>query len=310
MEPTKIWTTELTSEFYGGLIPIIDPFDNTKFYISDGWGSSYPTMKLRQLSCENGDEIKTVHIKNSVRCLYFNPDQTNLFAVSDNKIFQINRTDFSVIKRFDKGIQKYCRYISSNDKDTLLLMNFGSDFLFVYNYKTGTGTKKKVKTCTGIFKESEYLYLICSGRTGTLQHYNLQTSELKEILKTEIFCMAHKGKSGKIYLQRGKLIEATSTTHERVEPQRMIDIYDATYATKRIQIKFNFHFDTFVVSENEETVYLVLCNTMWIYALEKQKVVDEITLGIKQRIVQLFDERHLILSCEPNKSNILHGWKF
>lgn len=153
IKPKEIWTTELKNGIFGGLTPTIDPFDDTKFYISDGWGSSYPSMKLRQLSFEGGKELNTVSIKNSVRSMYFNPDEKNIFAVSDKVIFQIDKTDFSIIKKFDKGIQKYSDFISSNDKDTLLLMNFNADFLFVYNHINEKGTKKKLKTCSGILKK-------------------------------------------------------------------------------------------------------------------------------------------------------------
>jgi len=75
MKFKTLWTSELKNGIYGGLIPTEDPFDETKFYLSDGFGSSYPSMKLRQFSFENGEELNSCSIKNSVRCLYFNPDK-------------------------------------------------------------------------------------------------------------------------------------------------------------------------------------------------------------------------------------------
>lgn len=310
MKPTEIWTTELKNGIFGGLTPIIDPFDNTKFYISDGWGSSYPSMKLRQLSFEDGKELKTVSIKNSVRCLYFNPDKTNIFAISDNKIFQINRRDFSVIKKFEKGILKYSDYISSNDKDTLLLMNYNADFLFVYNYENETGLKKKLKTCRGIYKESENTYFIFCPRIGSIQQYDLTTNKLKEVLHTGIFHSAYKSKTDKFYLQLGKVVEATSNTPERIGPINQINICSTLNLTNNREIKFEFHFDQFVVSENEEMLYLIHNNKIWVYSLIKNEIEKEIILNEKVKIAQLFDEQEVFISYEYLKPNIITCWKF
>lgn len=310
MKPKEIWTTALTNGILGGLTPINDPFDKTKFYISDGFGSAYPSMKIRQLSFEDGKELNTVSIKNSVRCLYFNPDGENVFAVSDNKIFQINRTDFSIIKKFDKGIQKYSDFISSNDKDTLLLMNRNADFLFVYNYTTEKGIKKKLKSCSGIFKESDTAYLIFCPKIGSVQQYDLHTNKLKEILRTALFYKAYKSKSDTFYFHLGKIAEATSNTHERIEPINQIDIYLKSELSKPIEIKFDFDFKKFIVSENEEKIYFINNNQILMYSLLEKQIIDKIVLNEKERIAQVFDEQQLFLSYQYDKPNILSCWEF
>jgi len=309
MKPKAIWSTELKNGILGGLTPVSDPFDNTKFYISDGWGSAYPSMKLRQLSFENGKELNAVSIKNSVRCLYFNPDKKNIFAVSDSKIFQIDRAGFSVIRKFEKGIQKYSDFISSNDKDTLLLMSSGADFLFVYNYNDEKGTKKKLKSCRGIFKESDTEFLIFCARTGSVQQFDLRTGKLKEILQAAIFCEAYKSKSDKLYLHPGKIVEATSATRERIEPVNQIDIYLKSDLTKKIAIKFDFDFDKFIVSESEEKLYLIKDNQIGIYSFLEQKTIDKITLNEKERVAQIFDKQQLFVSYEYDKANIITCWR-
>ena len=308
MKPKEIWTTELKNGIFGGLTPISDPFDKTKFYISDGAGSAYPSMKLRQLSFENGKEQNAVSIKNTVRCLYFNPDKKNMFAISDNKIFQINRTDFSIIKKFEKGIQKYSDYISSNDKDTLLLMNSVMSYLFVYNYSNEKGIKKKLKSCCGIFKEDDAVFLIFCPRIGSVQQYDLGANKLKEILQTDIFRKAYKSKSDKFYLHLGRIVPATSNTHERIEPINQIDVYSKSDLTKKVEIKLDFDFDKFLVSENEEKLYFINDNRICIYSLLEQKTIGEITLT--ERIAQVFDEQQLIVSYDFDKPNRITCWSF
>jgi hypothetical protein len=310
MKPTKIWTTELTNGIFGGLTPIIDPFDKSKFYISDGLGASYPSMKLRLLSFENGSELNAVSIKNSVRCIYFNSDKETIFAVSDNKLFQINRSDFSIRNKFDKGIQKYGDFISSNDKDTLLIMNFNTNFLFIYNYETGKSNKKKLETCSAICKENDDTFLIFCPKIGSIQRFDLKTNKVVEILKTETFYKSFKSNSNKFYLHLGKIIAATSNTHEKIEPTNQIEIYDSSNLPNKEVLKFDFHFDKFIVSENEELIYLIHLNKICIYSLIKQEIVTEIILDEKERIIQLFDDKKLFLSYEFDKTNNLTCWKY
>ncbi|WP_338840827.1 hypothetical protein [Flavobacterium ginsenosidimutans] len=310
MKFEEIWTVELKNGVFGGITPTVDPFDKTKFYVSDGWGSSYPSMKLRQISFNDGKETNATPIKNSVRCLYFNSNKKDVFAVSDNKIFQINREDFSIIKKFEKGIQKYADYISSNDKDILLLMNFNSDFLSIYNYIEEKGIKKKLKTCGGIFKENETSFLIFCPKIGSVQQYDLTTNKTKEVLKTPIFCKAFKSESDQLYLHLGKIIEATANTHERIIPINQIEIYSQTDFSKKMTIEFDFSFDRFIVSQNEEKLYLVKDNQIWIYSLSTKKIINQIILNEKIRVAQIFDEQQLFLSYEYDKPNVLNCWKF
>lgn len=310
MKLTEIWTRELLNGIFGGLTPVSDPFDNTTFYISDGWGSAYPSMKLRHLSFENGKELHAVSIKNSVRSLYFNPDERNMFATSDNKIFHIDRKEFSIINKFDKGIQKFSDFIASNDTDTLLLMNRSSDFLFVYNYINGKTTKKKLKTCGGFFKEDENTYLIFCPQSGSVQQYDLKTNTLRKILQTEVFYKSYISKSNKLYFHLGTIIEATSDTSERIDPINKIVIHLKNDLTKKTEIKFEFSFQKFIVSENEEKLYLIHDNQMYIYSMSENKVIDDIALTEKARIAQVFDKQQVLLSYAYDKPNTITCWKF
>ena len=65
----KYWSVTLKSGIYGGLKPTEDQYDDTVFYIGDGWGSAYPSMKFRKLSVENGTEVANCSVKKFFKML-------------------------------------------------------------------------------------------------------------------------------------------------------------------------------------------------------------------------------------------------
>lgn len=81
MQTEIIWKTTLKNGIYGGLTPpLADPFNPDHFYITDGWGSKYASMRLHKLSFSTGKEVANVLIRNNVRCMYFSTDGQYIFA--------------------------------------------------------------------------------------------------------------------------------------------------------------------------------------------------------------------------------------
>src|SRR5688572_8491303 len=184
---SKVWTSTTKNRIFGGLFPVIDPFEKNWLYVGDGWGSTFSSMKLRKFSLSSGQEIQSVYMNNNVRCLNFNINQTDLFAVTNNKIIQLNRKTLDVTKKFEKGIQQHSDYVVSNDQDSLLMMNHRMEFLFIYNYKNEKGFKKKIGPCSGIFKKSDLEYYIFSGYKGKVFVYNLKENSATDVLTTDVF---------------------------------------------------------------------------------------------------------------------------
>lgn len=304
------WRITLKNAVFGSIKPEIDPFDDTHFYISDGWGSSFPSMKLRKLTLETGDEVNSISIKNSVRCLYWNENQKDLFAVSDNTIFQIDRTRFTIEKKLKKGVPKYSDYINSDDKNILLMMNFSSSVLNIYDCATETSTKKKVKSCRGISKESENSFLIFCGYYGAVMKYDLTKNETEEVLKTEIYRNVIHKKSGKFYLQGGILEPATETKHERIEPIPKLIIYQSLEDKAPFTLELDFHFTDFLVSEDEKLIYFYEDNRVWVYSLEHKKIENHFIFEENIRILQIFDKQRKIVAYPYDDVKTLICWTF
>ena len=104
MELRKQWTIAMKQNIGGGGImpPVLDPFDPSVFYVSDGWGSYYSSMRLRKLSVETGEELDSVLTRDGVRCLHIEEDR--LFAVLNKRILEVDRASLQVIRTYKKGV--------------------------------------------------------------------------------------------------------------------------------------------------------------------------------------------------------------
>ena len=208
-----LWKTELKNGIYGGLTPpLADPFNPDHFYIGDGWGSKYASMRLHKLSFSTGKEVANVLIRNSVRCMYFSADGQYIFAITDNKIFQLSRETLAVVKKHEKGIPKFSDYVASNDQDTLILMNFNSITVTAYNYAEESTRKKRIKGegCALITREKADTYLIASYQNGVIQRYDTTTNKIELLFKTDSFHSVCQDSKGNWYFHLGQYIPPRS----------------------------------------------------------------------------------------------------
>ena len=169
MELRKQWTIAMKQNIGGGGImpPVLDPFDPSVFYVSDGWGSYYSSMRLRKLSVETGEELDSVLTRDGVRCLHIEEDR--LFAVLNKRILEVDRASLQVIRTYKKGVPLSMDCVASDGKNQLLMMNRNGCFLNLLDLTAGSVRKKKVETCCGILREGADSFLICT-RDGLLRY--------------------------------------------------------------------------------------------------------------------------------------------
>jgi hypothetical protein len=303
----KFWSVSLQNGIIGGLEPSKDPFDNTVFYIGDGWGSTYPSMKFRKLSIETGRESANYAVKNTVRCCYINSD--NIFVASDKKIFQLNRKDLAVQKIFAKNIPRYTDYINSDDAGSLLLMNHGGNFIYNYNCGQEQATKTKIKSCAGIIKSGADDFTIFSPYEG-VYNYNLPQKAINKLLAMEPYYKCALSKSGELLVHCGEVIEKTYNTHKHIEPSTKIRIYKSIKEDDYLEIDTQTCFRNFIFSEPENSLYLINKNILSLYSLTNKKVVDEYRFEEGMIISHIFIEEKIIFSYKFQEANTLMSWKY
>ncbi|MFV0480472.1 MAG: hypothetical protein ACK5LP_00650 [Campylobacteraceae bacterium] len=284
----------LKNGIYGGLCPKLDKFDHDYFYVGDGWGSSFASMRIRKLSLKDGGEVASFLVKNQIRCIYFSQNRSDLFVMSDKKFFILNREDLTLKEKFDKKVPNYSDYVSFDENENLLLANFVAQSLSIFNIKTQKTIKKRISASRGIFKEDENNYLFASPYDG-IYRYNLAKNKHELVLPTTLYSSIKILKNGTIFLQSASFVEKTETTHERLAPISEIKIYKNLEDKNPKTLNFDFNFDSFEILENENKLFLIDRNKLNIYdisskSLQKYKFNNNIrSIIIKKKSIFTLD---------------------
>ena len=264
MELCKQWTVRMKNNISGGgvMAPVSDPFDPSAFYVSDGWGSCYASMRLRKLSLETGEELASVPTRDSTRCIQVEEDR--LFAVLNKRILELNRSDLSLRRAYRKGVPQYSDYVGFNGRDKLLLMNWMGGFLSVFDLNTETARKKKVDTCCGIWKEDENSFLLLNG--DAILRYDLAGNKLKKLADTEPCVQCVLGPSGQMYLLcKGPIEGSTISSKIVVLPAALGGTPQEFVPGELIQ--------HFALSQDETKLFLSRDNCIWLYSIPERRVV-------------------------------------
>lgn len=202
MELRKRWTVQMKHNIGGGGVmpPVLDPFDPSVVYVSDGWGTCYSSMRLRRLSLAAGEELDSVLTRDSVRCLV--PQEERLLAVLNKRILEVDRASFQVVRTHKKGVPLYMDYAALYGTDKLLMMNWNGGFLNVFDLTAGTVRKKKAETCCGILRAGPDAFWVCT--SDGLLRYAPETHQLQRVVEAGHCTGCVRGPSGKLYLLCGK----------------------------------------------------------------------------------------------------------
>lgn len=264
MELYKKWSVHMKNNISGGGVmpPVLDPFDPAVFYVSDGWGSSYSSMRLRRLSVETGEELASVLTRDSTRCIHIERDR--IFAVLNKRILEMDRGSLGVIRAYKKGVPQYMDYVGFDGRDKLLMMNWNGGFLNVFSLSAETARKKKVDTCCGIWRENEKFFLILNG--DAVLRYDLARNTLKKLVDTEPCSRCRLGPSGQLYLLcRGPVEDRSISSKIVIYPSAVGGVPRELIPGELIQ--------NFSLSQDEDRLFLIRDNCIWLYSIPEENVI-------------------------------------
>lgn len=207
------------------------------FYAGDN--DEQKQMKLRKFSLESGEQLAGVPFRDFTRAATFDDNGRTLVVLGFiDTIYKFNAADLALISKHKKGVLKYGNFIALSSKDgDKKAITATDDTLFIYDFKTQTGTRKRLKGCTAIFKQDELNFLIFT-RSGQIYGLNLSGCELKIIAKACPMTQAQRVGGG-YCIRVGEAGESGE-----IEGANELVFTDANFNVK-FRVELDFDFDRF-----------------------------------------------------------------
>ena len=207
------------------------------FYAGDN--DEQKQMKLRKFSLESGEQLAGAPFRDFTRAATFDDDGRTLVVLGFiDTIYKFNAADLALISKHKKGVLKYGNFIALSSKDgDEKAITATDDTLFIYDFETQTGTRKRLKGCAAIFKQDELNFLIFT-RSGQIYGLNLSGCELKIIAKACPMTQAQRVGGG-YCIRVGEAGESGE-----IEGANELVFTDANFNVK-FRAELNFDFDRF-----------------------------------------------------------------
>ena len=207
------------------------------FYAGDN--DEQEQMKLKKFSLESGEQLAGAPFRDFTRAATFDDDGCTLVVLGFiDTIYKFNAADLALISKHKKGVLKYGNFIALSSKDgDKKAITATYDTLFIYDFKTQTGTRKRLRGCAAIFKQDELNFLIFT-RSGQIYGLNLSSCELKIIAKTCPMTQVQRARGG-YCIRVGEAGE-----NGEIEGANELVFTDANFNVK-FRVKLDFDFDKF-----------------------------------------------------------------
>ena len=207
------------------------------FYIGDN--DEQKQMKLRKFSLASGEQLAGAPFRDFTRAATFDSDGRTLVVLGFiDMIYKFNAADLALISKHKKGVLKYGNFIALSSKDgDKKAITATDDTLFIYDFETQTGMRKRLRGCAAIFKQDKLNFLIFT-RSGQIYGLNLSSCELKIIAKTCPMTQVQRA-SGGYCIRVGEAGE-----NGEIEGANELVFTDANFNVK-FRVELDFDFDKF-----------------------------------------------------------------
>jgi len=207
------------------------------FYAGDN--DEQKQMKLRKFSLESGEQLAGAPFRDFTRAATFDDDGRTLVVLGFiDTIYKFNAADLALISKHKKGVLKYGNFIAlSSEGSDKKAITATDDTLFIYDFETQTGTRKRLKGCAAIFKQDELNFLIFT-RSGQIYGLNLSGCKLKIIAKACPMMQVQRAGGG-YCIRVGEAGE-----NGEIEGANELVFTDANFNVK-FRVKLDFDFDKF-----------------------------------------------------------------
>lgn len=288
MELRKKWSVRTKNNISGGGVmpPAADPFDPSVFYVSDGWGSYYGSIRLRRLSAGTGEELASVLTRDCARCIHI--EEGRIFAILNKRILELDRETLHVRRTYKKGVPQYADHVGFNGSDKLLMMNWMGGFLNVFDLTAEKTQKKKVNNCCGILREGPGSFLIMDGEA--VLRYDVEKNKLQKTIDAEPYTDCARGASGRLYLLcKGPIGDGEA-------PSKIL-VYPSAEGGSPREILPGEQIQHIALSQDEARLFLTRDDRFWLYSVPEERIVFQHTFdggSVFEDRLRIFDKNMIL----------------
>lgn len=144
--------------------------DGKALYACSSWGVAYAAIRLRKFDITTGAELAFARLGSEVVCVHFPEDSTIVYATTEKKLFQLDRRDLQILRKWDTGVPNSTYAMLSTPVG--LLMAHGDS---VSVFDLGTGKCKERRRSLGarmaLLPDDQHV-LVFSAEAGNLWNYD------------------------------------------------------------------------------------------------------------------------------------------
>lgn len=267
----RLWTAETGTCLYGGMRPVFDPITNS-ILVSDGWGTTYTSIRVRRVDLATGKEAASVRLGNSGRCACFLDDNTVLVA-TDSKLFALDRFTLKEKERWTSRVPRYTDFILPFGR-SVVIMNWRGPSMNHFHLDQPKCMRRQAGSCEGLFSRGTAA-LVCSGKEGMVWSYSPSTGKLKELLSTPQFLRAtYSADTDALAVALGNPFTVTADTFQGFTKSRVLRIYPLAQPQDWFEMQTVGAFSWMEFSADGRQLFLAFGSEIRVYFVEERRLVQ------------------------------------
>ena len=232
--------------------------DEERLLVSDGWGIAYASLRLRAFSLDSGREVTSARFGNLIRALARSPSG-NCFAMTDTKLFRLDRSTLVQIEKWDSRIPRYTNELLVGE--TFAYACNSGPTLHIVHIPTMAIKRRKLDTEMQIHPWDEQRFVIASG-IGRIWIGDFDKDTIpRQIASTSRFCDTAMDEKGKLWLSFGKRSERSGSAVNAARPTPYLGCLDLHNPSEPNEIDLGHPFWQVFVSQNGQTISIIATST-------------------------------------------------
>jgi hypothetical protein len=152
-------------------------------YTGDGWGSTYPSMRIRRLDLRTGAETASFRAFNSLRCSTLIREGRSLIAILDDKILELDAQTLEERRRWDKRVPRYGQTVAFAH-DVIVLANWLDPTVGLIDYASGRVRRRDAPPMPQIIAGVAHPLLVGGAADGGTYELRLPEATVDRVVGT------------------------------------------------------------------------------------------------------------------------------